>query len=466
MTSPLAARLLKSRLMLAAFAAAFGAVVGHMLLRPGEPTQVQRPGLATAAAPPGVDTSAAPAASPAADRLAALPATPAASPAQAASALLQAPPLAAIVPLPFELAVLKAADSLLANAQIDVARLTSANRIPLVIDPLVDGIAGTQTVATRTIGERLAALIINRYPRYEVHRFSSENLAQMPLVLLGTLTGVNAVGNPAGERESYRVWLTLVDLRANKVVGKARTYAQVVGVNANPTATFRDSPAWTKDPATLAYIEACQKSHLGDPINPAYIERIHTAAAIADAIDAYDAGEYLQSLGKYTQILQAPEGNQLRVHTGIYLNHWKLKNRAQAQSAFAKIVEFGLSHRLLAMKFEFRPGSAAFGDQTTGVPTQYAMWLRTIASKVATSSACMELTGHSSPTGPEPLNERLSFKRAEFVQARLIKESLALDNRTLANGVGSRQTMIGTARDDDTDALDRRVEMKLFECSR
>jgi hypothetical protein len=34
----------------------------------------------------------------------------------------------------------------------------------------------------------------------------------------------------------------------------------------------------------------------------------------------------------------------------------------------------------------------------------------------------------------------------------------------IANGVGSRQTMIGTGRDDATDALDRRVEFKVIGC--
>ena len=74
------------------------------------------------------------------------------------------------------------------------------------------------------------------------------------------------------------------------------------------------------------------------------------------------------------------------------------------------------------------------------------------------------MTGHTSPTGPEPLNERLSLLRAEFVKARLEGAAPKLAKRMIANGVGSRQTMVGTGRDDASDALDRRVEFKVIGC--
>jgi outer membrane protein OmpA-like peptidoglycan-associated protein len=74
------------------------------------------------------------------------------------------------------------------------------------------------------------------------------------------------------------------------------------------------------------------------------------------------------------------------------------------------------------------------------------------------------VTGHTSPTGPEPLNERLSLLRAEYVKSRLEASSPTLGKRMIANGVGSKQTMIGTGRDDATDALDRRVEFKVIGC--
>ena len=96
----------------------------------------------------------------------------------------------------------------------------------------------------------------------------------------------------------------------------------------------------------------------------------------------------------------------------------------------------------------------------------YPVWLKAIASRASSGSSCLEVTGHTSATGPEPLNERLSLLRAEYVKAQLeaSAQALALAKRTIAAGMGSRQTMVGSGRDNASDALDRRVEFKVIGC--
>lgn len=54
--------------------------------------------------------------------------------------------------------------------------------------------------------------------------------------------------------------------------------------------------------------------------------------------------------------------------------------------------------------------------------------------------------------------------RAEYVKSRLEIVSPVLAKRTIANGVGSKQTMVGNGRDDASNALDRRVEFKVIGC--
>ena len=48
------------------------------------------------------------------------------------------------------------------------------------------------------------------------------------------------------------------------------------------------------------------------------------------------------------------------------------------------------------------------------------------------------------------------------MKTRLGQEEPALTERTIANGMGARDNLIGTGRDDATDALDRRVEFKVI----
>jgi outer membrane protein OmpA-like peptidoglycan-associated protein len=113
------------------------------------------------------------------------------------------------------------------------------------------------------------------------------------------------------------------------------------------------------------------------------------------------------------------------------------------------------------VKFLFRPGSVRFASGSlTG---SYDMWLQQIASETVANKACMQITGHTSPTGPAALNDNLSLMRAEYIQSRLEEDQPQLKKRTVAAGVGSRENIIGTGKDDDSDKLDRRVELKPIE---
>jgi outer membrane protein OmpA-like peptidoglycan-associated protein len=125
-------------------------------------------------------------------------------------------------------------------------------------------------------------------------------------------------------------------------------------------------------------------------------------------------------------------------------------------------VNYGLRNRRLAVKFLFRPGSVRFVNDTR-VSATYGTWLQQIAALTAANQACLQITGHTSPTGAAAVNESLSLLRAEYVQSRLESDEPRLKKRTVAAGVGSRENLIGTGRDDATDMLDRRVELKPIE---
>ncbi len=381
------------------------------------------------------------------------------------------PPPAAAVPPPapppiqaYDKAVLSAATALFSNAKLPPESASPGGRYRVVIDPLIDGMTGAQTMATKSMGERLARMMRTQYPQYEVQPFSAATVAQGPLVLIGTFTGVNAQRQTSGPRQAYRICLALADLRSGKLVSKGLAFALPEGVDPTPLPFFRDAPVWSEDPATNGYIRTCQGTKAGDPINPAYLERITSAALVSEAIEAYDAGRYREALDLYARVAATPMGKQFRVLNGIYLANLKLGRKDQASAAFDRIVDFGLENRRLAVKFLFRPGSTAF-VQGGPLNASYAGWLKAIATQTAsTAGTCLEVAGHTSATGPEPLNERLSLLRAEYVRSRLDAASTGLGKRIIASGAGSTQMMIGNGRDDASDVLDRRVEFKVIGC--
>jgi outer membrane protein OmpA-like peptidoglycan-associated protein len=380
-------------------------------------------------------------------------AAPAAPPAPAVPPILQVPIM------PFDEAVLKAANDLFSKAQI----LTPPDRHALVIDPLVDGITGVQSKATQTMGLRIGDLVQSSYPQFSLQPFSTSSVAKAPVLLVGTFTAINNKAQVTGERDAYRICLALADLRSGKIVAKAIARAQIEGTDTTPLPYFAESPVLAPDKVTEGYVKTCQATRVGDSIDPIYWDNIVASALLNDAITAYDNRRFEDALDIYKGVARTNAGDQLRVYNGIYLSSVKLGRRDEATQAFGRIVDYGLANNRLSVKFLFNPGSTTFVPDPA-VSGPYRVWLKEIATRASKSQSCMEIIGHTSRSGPEPINERLSVLRAAYIKQRLDTDAPQLKTRTKAIGRGSQETLMGTGTDDARDAVDRRVEFKVIGC--
>jgi outer membrane protein OmpA-like peptidoglycan-associated protein len=360
--------------------------------------------------------------------------------------------------LPFDQAVDFAARAVFSNAPA-----AAAAPVSVVIDPLIDGMTGYQSKATRGIQDRIRALVRQEFPQYTVRTLSPETLKQQPRILVGTFTPVTAkMQTNGGEREFFRFCLVMGDLKTGKVIAKQVVRVPIVDADSTPTAVFVDSPVWTEDPSVRAYVATCQASKVGDPIKPEYFDGLLAAALISEAVEAYDEGRYADALELFTTARKTPAGDQLRVYNGIYLSLAKLGRSTQAADAFGALVDYGLRTKRLAVKILFRPGSVRFASEAA-FSASYDSWLQQIATQAVSTKTCLQVVGHTSPSGPAAMNDSLSLLRAEYVQTRLEGDQPSLNKRTVAFGVGSRENLIGTGRDDASDMLDRRVEFKPIE---
>ncbi len=384
---------------------------------------------------------------------------PAAPPVEVTSSVAapSAQPESALVSRPFDEALTQAVNSLFAQVQ------ARPDGNILVIDPMIDGVTAMQTAATRRMAGQIAELVRSQNSSFDLQPFTANNLRRSPRVLLGTLTPINSDGQPSGVREAYRICLALTDLKSSKVLATTAARASMAGVDHTPSAYFTDSPAWMKDPATESYIQTCHNSKPGDAIQTAYADGLGAGALINNAIAAYDAGRYSEALERYTSALELPAGHQLRVFNGIYLANLKLGRQTAAADAFGRIVDYGLARNRLAVKFLFKPGTVAFVPDKQ-LSAHYPMWMKEIARRAAQSKSCLEVVGHTSRSGAEPLNQRLSQQRAEFIKQRLQSEAPPLAKRVTAQGAGSRENLVATGKDDLSDALDRRVVFNVTSC--
>jgi outer membrane protein OmpA-like peptidoglycan-associated protein len=357
---------------------------------------------------------------------------------------------------PFDIAIDGLTDALIAKAQVP-----PGTRRSVVIDPLIERATGYQTAATQSVGLRMQHRIQERWPMLEVKPFTIASLAEQPLVMLGSMSGVASAGAIPSSTDKplvYRIWAVVADLRTDKVIDRQMAWVKADEIDTTPVAFFADSPAWTPDPHAAAYVKTCS-STAGMPVDPVYRRALQTEAIVADAIKLYGAGRYDDALARYRQASTQDEGTQLRVLNGLYLSDWALGRRQAAEQDFGRVVDYGLGQGRLAVKFVFRPASTSFWPDPA-ISGPYRMWVRQIARRADASGTCLALTGHTSTTGDPAVNDRLSLARAEAVRGRIAANEPDMRRRTSAAGLGSREVLIGTGRDDVTDALDRRVEVK------
>jgi outer membrane protein OmpA-like peptidoglycan-associated protein len=394
------------------------------------------------------------------------PAPPAAlsAPQRIAQAQAQAQRAAGLQPpiLPLQQALTQAMQALFASVQMPGT--ATETRLPLVIDPLIDGNSWMQTKATRALETAVLQFIKDKQPRFEALPFTTTSLARGPFVFIGSFTPLDAAGKMEGPTEWYRLCLALLDMRSGRIIGKGFARASPEGVDSTPLPFFQDSPGWSADEASSAYVHTCQSSKVADAVQPAYADRMAVAAVVSEAVNAYHSGRYDAALDLTRGALHLPGGRQLRVHNGIYLAANKLRRGDDAAQAFGELVDFGLAQKKFAVKMQFRPGAALF-VANPALATEYAMWLKQIAGRVGQAPECLLVAGHTSKNGAEPRNQVLSLQRAVAVQQRLLALNKALAKKLKTVGLGSSQAIAGTGTDDARDAVDRRVEFRVQECS-
>jgi len=372
--------------------------------------------------------------------------------------------------LPFDQAVIEATDGLVAQTQklpsflakVGATVEAKVAKRTLMVDPMIDAASGQQTRVTRQLEQKVGERITSQYPQFEVVPFQSANLSRAQYLLTGTMSRSAASAGSSGARKPFQINLALVELSTRTVLAQASALARDDNLDASPMPYYQDSPVLVKDQVVDGYIRTAQTAP-GQPADAYYLDRLNASTLINDGTNAYNAAQYQDALGAYRNALATPSGEQLRALNGVYLASLKLGRTGDAEQAFGRVVAFGLSQRNLGVKFLFNPGSTEFWSDPK-VSGPYALWLRQIARQAAAAKVCMNIVGHTSRTGSEQTNDRLSQARATVIKQKLDADAADLTARTKASGMGWRENIIGTGTDDVTDALDRRVEFKIVNC--
>ena len=334
-----------------------------------------------------------------------------------------------------------------------------APRAMIAVDPAIDGNTGQQTVASRTLDARLLERAAEKFSQFEVVPVNSGNLAKAQYLLAGTLTPLDTTGATRG---TFRISLSLTDIKTGFIVAQAGARARGDGIDTTPTTFYRDSPSLTKDRVVEGQIRTAQ-TPAGGSADEIYLARLPVTALVSEGSKLYESGDYAEALRYYETAAARPDGQQLRVYNGLYLADTQLGRNDDAEKAFAKIVALGLATNSLSVKFLFRPGSLEFLNDPK-ISGSYAMWIRIVGREVASSGSCLTIVGHTSHTGSEQFNDRLSLQRAVAIQQKIEAQAPQTKGKLQSVGMGFRENLVGSGTDDLRDALDRRVEFKVRGC--
>jgi outer membrane protein OmpA-like peptidoglycan-associated protein len=323
------------------------------------------------------------------------------------------------------------------------------------IDPMLDGRTGQQTHACERAQTELTKSLVATAKRLKLVPFGSAGAAEARWLVTGTLTVLP-------EPNRFRLSVALSDRQTGIVIAQAVTPFRESNMDLSPTRFYGDSPSMVRDRSVEGYLKTADTPR-GQAADPLYIDQLPTSALLADALTAYNAESWEEALRLYTAAVQRKDGQQLRTFNGIYLTNVRMGKMKEAEDAFAKIAALGLATNNLAVKLLFRPGGTDFWPDPK-VSALYPMWLRQIAHAAQAANGCLNVVGHTSHSGPEQLNDRLSLARATAVRERLERDVPGMARKWKVTGVGYRENLIGSGTDDERDALDRRVEFKVIPC--
>lgn len=330
-----------------------------------------------------------------------------------------------------------------------------ASNRTMVIDPILERKTGQQTQLSLEFENALVPALNEFIKPLSLMPFDAKSAAETRYVLTATVLASDSV--------RFTVNASITDRPTGLVVAQSVALFRKSNADQSPTRFYSESPSLMRDRSTDGYLRTSEtpKGSLADAL---YVSQVPTSGLLAEALNAYQAGQFERALSAYDAAASRSDGQQLRTFNGIYLTNTRLNRAAAATEAFGKIAALGFATNNLSMKLLFTAGSSTEfwpGKEFAGA---YPMWLRQIARAADRAKSCLEVVGHSSRTGTEGVNDRLSLARAETVRRLLSAEVAALGRKVKVRGVGFRENIVGNGKDDASDAIDRRVEFRVEPC--
>ena len=328
-----------------------------------------------------------------------------------------------------------------------------------VVDQIIDTDTGEVTKTNKRIADLIADEGRRSFSEFSVYEMNSDNLKKADYVIAGVIT--QELYERTNKKLPHLV-LSVVDVKSGLIASRSDVWISNDNLSYEPTPMYKDSPMYIKDQRVQALI-ATAKAEAGSIADKEYFNSLETNALLDEASNAYDTGNYTLSLGLFAKAAERNDGKIMKTFSGLYQSFLKLGQADKAEQAFASLTEIGMQNNNLSVKFLFRVNDTEFSGTPNDLK-EYSIWLRQIALRIHDSANCVQIVGHASKSGTDEYNKKLSLRRAQSIQSRLEAGTSGIATKTRAFGRGFDENIIGSGTNDDSDAIDRRVEFKVVRC--
>jgi outer membrane protein OmpA-like peptidoglycan-associated protein len=334
-----------------------------------------------------------------------------------------------------------------------------AGNYKLLLDTFLDADSG-QALTLNKSAEKILTLTLG--DRFTVIQMDAalENDA-IDFVLSGILQYEATV--PSSDQKGYHFYVAVYEMQTGII--RATSDALIEIPEYKPTSTYEDSPLFLRD-GKLDELKTSVKRSPGQKMSTGYLSYLDTKKYLVAAEKAYDGGDNAKALTYYTEAEKRPNGKNMTVYSGLYNTARQLNQSDDAERYFSQLIDTSIDEKKrIEIKLLFKVNSAYFID-IGDMPKHYGMWLRQISSQFQKRGECVKIIGHSSHTGKQDYNVKLSEKRAQLVQQVLAVKYPEIKKKTEIMGMGYAENIVGSGTDDAQDAIDRRVEFRLEECTK
>jgi len=373
-------------------------------------------------------------------------------------------PVAEIIPqpIPFEEAIHPFAHDLLRQIQIYHSNSDQQHRsINIVIDPFFDADSLGDLQIFSRIETALQQARAEYFPDMTLGLINSSELSHAKYIIQGQLRFEPITDDNYSEK-FYHILSTVTDKQ--QIIAKADVWLSDQNLNYKGSGIHPDAPMFITD-ANREKTRQIIESPVGAKVDSGNIAFLETKAILLSAGNAYETKDYQKAMQLFQQAAQRSDGRIMETYAGLYLTHYVLNNRKKAEDAFAQLVDISVrKNRSLSVKFLFEVNRAEF-LKNVNLKEQYKIWLKKIGEYFNKSPDCLLIVGHCSKTGSEKWNDKLSAMRAQKIRQLMRPSFHKIEQRSQAIGKGFNENIVGSGTDDERDALDRRVEFKLTDCS-